>query len=135
MSNHPPREHAGFDVLISTLALEALHGIRPLLPNAAYGQDVALIAHLIDSLRAQIAKLEADQYMLSETIRLAVVALGDVPDDWEGSVAEGIDRINANIAVTQGRFERVLAELNRFYALFTSVEQADEISKAYRAAE
>jgi hypothetical protein len=51
---HPPLVHAGFDRLISKLSLEGVNGIAPLLPEPAYGQDVAMVAFLIDQLRAKV---------------------------------------------------------------------------------
>jgi hypothetical protein len=56
----PPREHANFDGLVSKLAMEAVTGIKPLLPDASYGQDVALVAHLIDTLRQQLAQAQRE---------------------------------------------------------------------------
>lgn len=44
----------GFDALVEKLALEPLAGIKPLLPDPRFGQDVAMVAYLIDSLRATI---------------------------------------------------------------------------------
>jgi hypothetical protein len=40
--------------------MEAVTGIKPLLPDASYGQDVALVAHLIDTLRQQLAQAQRE---------------------------------------------------------------------------
>jgi len=58
---------------------------------------------------AEIEKLREDQKMLAQTIRNMVVALGDADEDWQGSVADGVDRINANIELTQA-YIRALAD-------------------------
>jgi hypothetical protein len=49
-----PREHQGFDLLMQKLLKEPLHGYKPLLPEPQFGQDVAMVAHLIDRLRNRI---------------------------------------------------------------------------------
>jgi hypothetical protein len=51
---------AGFGFLVEKLSLEAVLGIRPLLPDARYGQDVAMVAFVIDQLRAQVRELRGE---------------------------------------------------------------------------
>jgi hypothetical protein len=69
-----PREHAGFDTLLSKLALEGLYGVKPLLPDPGFGQDVALVAFTLDNLRQQLADANAEIERLradyTEAVRL-----------------------------------------------------------------
>jgi hypothetical protein len=63
------------------------------------------------------SRLREDQKMLATTIRNTVLALGDVGDDWEGSVEEGITLINANV-------ERVNAEIADYASSFELYHKA-----------
>ena len=63
---------------------------------------------------AEIERLQADVRMLSDRFRATVLALGDVSEEWEGTVAEGVDLINANV-------ERVQSEIKRLRALVDAV--------------
>jgi hypothetical protein len=54
--------------------------------------------------------------MLATVIRNAVLALADVPADWEGSVAEGVDLINANVIAVSNRIEELEREVARLKA-------------------
>jgi hypothetical protein len=51
---------AGIDLLIEKLSREGVNGIVPLLPDARYGQDVAMVAFVIDDLRTRVAKAERE---------------------------------------------------------------------------
>jgi hypothetical protein len=48
------REHQGFDLLMQKLLKEPVEGYKSLLPEPQFGQDVAMVAHLIDRLRNRI---------------------------------------------------------------------------------
>lgn len=47
-------EAHGFNLLSETLAGEGVHGVKPLLPEPRFSQDVAYVAFLIDKLRGEI---------------------------------------------------------------------------------
>jgi hypothetical protein len=82
----------------------------------------------IQALKDEIAQLRTDQKMLATTIRNTVLALGDVGDDWEGSVDEGIALINANVA-------RVNAEIAEYASSFELYHKASmALMRAYKQA-
>lgn len=49
-----PKGHQGFDRLVGKLLKEPLGKVTPLLPDPELGQDVALIAHQIQTLRNKL---------------------------------------------------------------------------------
>jgi hypothetical protein len=62
---------------------------------------------LYADLRAEVDRLREDQRMLATTIRNTVLAIGDVPDEWEGSVDEGVTLINENVARVNAELEQL----------------------------
>lgn len=71
------------------------------------------------------AAMKADQQMLATVVRNTVLALADVPDDWEGSVAEGVALINANLATAHDHLEN--------YQLLLALMGVEDYKSAVRA--
>jgi hypothetical protein len=61
-----PHDAAGFDLLIEKLCLEGVNGIKPLLPDARFSQDVAMVAFMLDALRQRVRYLEGRVGRLTE---------------------------------------------------------------------